>query len=581
MIITALVLLGSGGTTMISGGGLVQPYAAQASDNSTFTTGWFGTFIDTLNPFTSYSQLTGWVNSNVYLPLVHYDAANHTIQPALASSWVINYSNHTAIFHLNSNAVWSDGVPVTAQDVVYTYQVAEKNYTFVSPYASPVENVTALNSSTVMFTFKGVLWEMFAAYIYVVPYHVWKSVNPATYPGYSTNGSTYFVGDGPYVLKDYVVNQYVKIDRNSRWFIASENPAVQTVIFQEFSSQSSAVSALQSGQVQGLSGILPANVADFKNNSNFHVSTSPSLEYLYMSLNLAKNGTGNPTLKNLSVRQAIAHALNMKYLADTVFHGYASTIKSVLAPTNSYYDGNLSLYSYNVKLANQMLNNSGFSMGTTGIRVSPGGTQLSYNLLVPSGNTEAVNLAQLIAQNLSAIGIKISVQAESTGSMASTIWLSNGTLGQDMDLWDWYDNIQAAPQLLSVFLSGQVVTGTSDSGFHNSTYDTLWNQLLNASSVSQARNISDRMQAMLHNQLPYIPLVAPSSINVWSASYSGINSSTPGGPFGGLDYMTFVQAKPTGSSSAPSYYYAVFGAVAVVIVAAGVAVAVRRRRRDE
>lgn len=579
--IAALVLLGTGGQAIVvSGGGTFNP-AASASNNVTFTTGWFGTYIDTLNPFTSYSQLTSWVNSNVYLPLVNYNAANHTVQPALASSWQINYQNHTAIFHLNPDAVWSDGQPVTAQDVIYTYSIAQKNYTFISNEVAAVNNVTALGNNTVMVGFNGVLWQMFAAYIYIVPYHIWKNVDPATYVGYNPNGSTFFVGDGPFTLTDYVVNQYAKLEKNPKWFISSEQPSIDTLIFQEFSSQSSAISALQSGQIQGLSRILPANLANFQNNSKFVVTTSPSLEYMYIAMNLDPNGTGNPTLKNVTVRQAIAHSLNRTYLAQTVYHGYALPVNSVLAPTNKYYDSGIANYSYNVSLANQMLNQSGFTLGSNNVRVSPNGTELKYTVLVPSGDTEAVNLAQLIAQNLSSIGIKLTVQAESTGSMASAIWLSNGTLGQDMDLWDWFDNIQAAPQLLSVFLSGQVVTGTSDSGFNNSTFDSLWTQLLNASSPSQAVNISNQMQEILHQQLPYLPLVAPTSISVWSSTFTNISSGTPGGPFGGLDYQTFITAKPVSGATTGSNNYILYGVGAVIVVAIIAGVALRRRGREE
>lgn len=208
IIITGLLLVSSiAGLSLYSGGsggilGGVQP--AVSSNNVTFTTGWFGTFIDTLNPFTSYSQLTNWINMNLYLPLVYYNSANQTISPGLATSWDVNYSNHTVIFHLNPNAVWSDGQPVTSQDVVYTYQTAGINSTFVYSETAPIgnvsQNVTALGTHTVMIKFSGVLWTMFAANIFVVPQHVWKNVDPLTYSGYNPNG-TYFVGDGPFSLK--------------------------------------------------------------------------------------------------------------------------------------------------------------------------------------------------------------------------------------------------------------------------------------------------------------------------------------------------------------------------------------------
>ncbi len=561
-------------------GSSTRTATASVATNQTVKVGWFGTYIDTLNPYLSYSELTGWINMNVYLTLVIYNAANKSIQPALASSWDVNYANQTVIFHLNPSAVWSDGVPVTSADVVYSYNIAAQNYSFVASYVSAISSVKALGAHTVMFTFSGVLWTMWAAYIFVVPSHVWDTVNASTYAGYNQTGSQYFVGDGPFVLTNYVPNQYAQIDKNPKFFIKSEMPSISSVIFQEFTSQSSAVSSLESGQIGGLTGILPADVASFQGNSKFIVTTSPSIEYFYLSINVAPYGHGNPTLRNLAVRQAIAHALNLTYIAQTVYHGYATTLDSVLSPTNSYYLSNLTKYSYNVPLANKLLNDSGFTTYANGIRENASNTsqKLSYTVLVPSGDSLEIDAANIMATNLSAVGIKLNVLAETTGSMASTIWPN---LTQDMDLWDWFDNIQSAPQLLSVFLSNQVVTGTSDSGFTNAVYDNLWAQLLNATSVAQAQAISGQMQEILAQQLPYIPLFSPSAINVYSSTLTNVSSNYPGGPFGGLDYMTFTQLaiKPASSNSSSTTYYLIGGVAAVIVIVAVATVVTLQRRK--
>ncbi len=125
ILIVAIMLLASMAVIGQSAAGSAsQTATANATTGQTIKVGWFGTYIDTLNPFLSYSELTAWINMNVYLPLVSYDAANKTIVPALASSWDINYANHTVIFHLNPSAVWSDGVPVTSADVVYSYHAS-------------------------------------------------------------------------------------------------------------------------------------------------------------------------------------------------------------------------------------------------------------------------------------------------------------------------------------------------------------------------------------------------------------------------------------------------------------------------
>lgn len=586
VLFSAIIVASSSVVTVATvSGQQVAGSSATASSNSTVTVGWFGTSINTLNPYTTYSALGRWIGSNIYLPLVYYDAANRTVTPALASSWSINFANHTALFTINPKAVWSDGVPVTAQDVVYSYKLASQNYSVLEQYVSPVSSIVALNSHTVEVTMTSVLWTTWAAYVAVVPYHVWDTVNASTYPAYNTTGSQYFVGDGPFVLSKYVVNQYTEIQKNPKAFLAGHMPGVSNVIFQFFNSESSAISSLQAGSIQGLTGILPSDVSLFQNNSKFTVTTSPGLEYFYLAINVNPQGNGNPTLRNLTVRQAMAHAINLTYIAKTVYHGNAQVLDSVLTPTNQYYDGNLTpAYNYSVAYANKLLTQAGFQMTSSGYRENASNTsqKLSYTVLVPSGDTLEVEAANMIAQNLSAVGIKLTVTAETTGTMVATIWPH---YSQDMDLWDWFDYTQNSPyRLLGMFLPNQIAAGNSDSGFVNSTYQQVWNKLENATSLSQVTNLSDQLQQILHQQLPYIPLFIPSAITVYSSQVSNV-SAYPGGPFGGYDYLAFTQmhystagSKP--SSSSDTTYYVVGGVIAVVVVVAAAGVLVSRRRRN-
>ncbi|HYM40396.1 MAG TPA: ABC transporter substrate-binding protein, partial [Thermoplasmata archaeon] len=261
-----------------------------SGSNLTFRSGWYGTYIDTLNPFVTYSELSGWINFNTLLPLVHYNDETKAITPALASNWTVNFANHTVIFHLNPNAVWSDGVPITSEDVNYSYNISQQSYSFIEPDVAAVQNVRLLGPSAVQITFTGSLWLWFAAIVFVVPAHVYKYVNASTYPGYNATSGPYFVGDGPFVLQTYVTNQYAILQKNPRFFIPSLEPTITTLIFNEFSSVSSATSALQARQIDGLSGLLPASVSTFQNNSNFVVSTSPGIEYFYLAINVNPAG---------------------------------------------------------------------------------------------------------------------------------------------------------------------------------------------------------------------------------------------------------------------------------------------------
>ena len=140
--------------------------------------------------------------------------------------------------------------------------------------------------------------------------------------------------------------------------------------------------------------------------------------------------------------------------------------------------------------------------------------------------------------------------------MASIIWTkvdNKTTLGHDIDIWDWFVT-PGDPTILSVFLSNQVIMGTSDSGYVNPEYDSLYQQMLEAKDLDTVKEIAWKMQEMLYRDLPYLPLyqvTAPQAYN--KNRITGFDLDWPGGPFGGYDWTVFLKIKivsPTTSAPA-------------------------------
>ncbi len=549
--------------------------------NSTFIVGWGGTALDTLNPFTTYAQISLWIQLNVYDSLCVFAADQTTLLPDLAQSWQIYNSNGTAIIHLNPNAYWSDGVPITSQDVKYSYYIAVQNYSRLYPYVNMITNISTPDDHTVIFHYTGALFELVAlTNVFIVPYHIWKNVDPATYFGYNASSNPHFVGSGPFLITNYTPNQYVVLTKNPNYFIPSKIPHINTVIFQFFTSLTTMFSALQAGQIDAVGPWIEASQINLvKNSTNLVLTTSPSDAYFYIAFNVYPSGHGNPTLKDVNVRHALAHAIDLNTLTQLIWHGYGVPTATQFPPTQPFADPSLKPYSYNISLANSILNSSGYKMGPNGYRVSPSGTPLKYTLLVPSSMPEEVNAANIIANNYwSKIGVQTTVQAMDTGTMSSIIWPN---FNHDMDLWDWAVGT-ADPTILSVFLSYQTETGTSDSGFTNYTYDTLYSEMVNATSLSEIKNISYQLQEILYNQLPYLPLYSPESVLAYSKKWTNISTDYPGGPFGGYDWRTFLTVEPNVTTTSQqqgnnSLLYISLGVV-VVIIAAVAVLALRRKK---
>jgi len=514
--------------------------------------GWGGTSFDTFNPFTTYAQVSGWATSDVYDTLVRFDKTYTKFIPDLAESWEMN-STHV-VFHLVKNATFHDGVPVTAYDVNYSFYLASQPWSRLSPNVEGVEKIDVIDNYTIAFKVKSpiIFMLMAATAVPIVPMHIWEKVSdPSTYPDYPP------IGSGPFKVVDYKEGQYILLQKNPSFFRRDWIPNVDKIMIVFYSDVTSASNALRAGDIDAVGPYVPvAVVNDLMNDPRFAVFKVRPVLYFYMAFNMYPEGKGNPTLRDPVVRRALAHAVNVSYLAELAWHGYAQPLATVMPTTNIFYDPNLKPYEFNLTLANQLLDQAGYKRGPDGIRVSPNGTPMKYTILVPSNMPELVRVGQQIALWWSQIGVSADVKAMDTGSMASIIWTkvdNKTTLGHDIDIWDWFV-APGDPTILSVFLSNQVIMGTSDSGYVNPEYDSLYQQMLEAKDLDTVKEIAWKMQEMLYRDLPYLPLyqvTAPQAYN--KNRITGFDLDWPGGPFGGYDWTVFLKIKivsPTTSAPA-------------------------------
>jgi peptide/nickel transport system substrate-binding protein len=540
---------------VVSAFGVMSSAQTTTSTSGTFIVGYGGTPFDTFNPFTTYTVVSTMSTIDVYDTLVRLSPNFSSAEPDLAYKWTIFPNNSAAEFYLVSNATWSDGQPVTAQDVVYSYEVANNSASRLEPNVLPITSVQALNNYTVVFHYKPTLLFIsnIASVVDIVPEHVWIKYVPN--PANSTQLDNYqdypLVGSGPFNVTGYSQGQYIELTANPHYFYVSERPHVEHVVIQFYKDTNSMIAALEAGQIDAVAPtMLPTQAATLKSNyPNVKVVVEPGEELWYLAVNVYPYGHGNPTLKDLSVRQALAHAVNTTELAQVIWQGYATPAAGLLPIGSKFYDPYLKPYQFNLTLANQILNQAGYKMGPNGVRVSPNGTALSYNLYVISSAPEEIQAANIIASWWKQIGVQANVQAEDGGALASIIW-PNFT--QDFDLWDWFTS-PAVPTLLSVFLANQTETGTSDSGYNNSAYDRLYGQMITTTNNTQLYQDNYELQSMLYNDLPYIMLYYVDSIEAYNTQqFTGFFDNMTGGPFSDLNWLTFINIKPVSSSTSTS-----------------------------
>ena len=358
-----------------------------------------------LNP--SFTQFAAGF---IYEPLVYVNPLQQgKTTPMLATSYKWGAGNKTLTFTIRSGVKWSDGTPMTANDVAYTFNLTKKYPALDLTGAWSVLSGVTASGDTVTMNFKTVAVPYFyyiADQTPIVPEHVFsKMSNPVTDPVKAP------VGTGPYTMSK-CTPQNITYKANPHYWQPGL-PKVKTIQYPAYTSNNTANDDLANGSAQWGGQYIPGIQA-------FYTAKSPNYHYWFppvANVSLFLNLT-NPLLKDVAVRQAMAYAIDRGKASSIGEYGYepASNQSGIVTPTFlSWLDTSQAAsygnnYAYNPQKAISILQNAGYKKNSSGIFVSPSGKPLSFTILNNGGFSDWVAAVQTIQQSLKAIGIQITPQ---------------------------------------------------------------------------------------------------------------------------------------------------------------------------
>ena len=419
------------------------------------------TFAQTFNPYVSTSLGTEInMQSMTYEPLYEFNIMNPNQAPIpwLATHYAWSNDGKTVTFTIRQGVKFSDGTPMTASDVAFTFNLLMKNTALASQAPAPTPlptSATAPNATTAVLTFaKPEVGNLFLiASTYVLPEHIWKNVsNPATYADANP------VGTGPYELASYS-SQKVTFKQNPYYWQKSK-VHVPEVIFPSYVSNTTAGPALSSGQI----GYASIDEADIQGN---YLGASPDNHTWTASqpwfasnnvVTLWPNATKAP-LNDPKVRQAISAAIDRQQLStqgETNYEPAATSSSGLLLPVQNSlldpaYANDLSATSNAAKVS-QILTSDGYTK--TGGKWMKNGQPIKFTIEDPSSYTDYATDAQLIATQLNSEGFEVSpdlVQATqwysdlAAGNFDTIIhWSNQGPTPFDYFTY-WMDDTLSAP----------------------------------------------------------------------------------------------------------------------------------------
>jgi peptide/nickel transport system substrate-binding protein len=492
--------------------GLGLPHAgAQDTENDVLRVGW-GQDPRNLNPFTALDE----ENYNVWALnwdlLVNFSPEDLSPAPGIAESWDVSEDRQTITFHLFEDARWSDGEPITSEDVKWSYETLGEEGQLFTNYTSNVTSIETPDEHTVVINTRRPDARIVGGiFVYILPKHIWGKVPIDELTG-SYKPELPLVGSGPYVVTEFEPGRIVRMERNPNF--RGPEPAFEEIQYIKYGTQDAAERALQLGEVDLISHNVQAATFDrLGEEPNIETVRSPAPEYTELAFNLCPerycpDAQFNPAVQDLTVRQAIAHAIDRERIVQIVTHDTSFAAHGILpAYYKSFYEVPAEDYPYDPELANQMLDEAGWVLGDDGVRTKDG-EELSFDLYARSESQFDTQIARLVAEQGEAIGVEFKPQIVSTDKLTElTIRHVDGKPAPEFDtfIWGWGGDPYDPSFLLSLFLTSEI-GGLSDSFYSNPEYDRLFQQQAGVFDVEERKALIQEMVAITQRDLPYIVL---------------------------------------------------------------------------
>jgi peptide/nickel transport system substrate-binding protein len=494
--------------------GLALGSPAQSKDKVVFHVAMLGEGVDSLNPFLGFQAPSYEMWGLTYDYLVGYSMKDMSPQPDLASKWTTSADGKTWTFTVRSGVKFSDGVPLTAKDVAYTFNRvlhgAVESTNWLS-YLKGVTSVTAPNDTTVVIKSKEPLSTLPLLPIPIVPEHIWKTVSESQIKSYPAEpkGGQPVVGEGPFRLVSGTADgSTFKFEANPDYWGGA--PHIDEVIFQFYKNDDSAIQALIKGEADFVEGITPLEVKSLEGKPGITAQNGESPGFAEIAFNAGSInvktgesiGNPNPAVLDPKFRHALGYALNLPQLISKVYQGAGTAGTTIIPPAYPDYRWDVPAdqkMTFDLDKAGQLLDAAGYKLGSDGKRTLPDGKPIgTLRLAARSDSPVSLHTMDYFKQWLSDLGIDSQVSTYSSSQLTDQIYKGNFDAFQ----WGWY--VEPDPDSMLSYMTCAQRNHSSDSWYCNKQYDKLYAQQHIETDQAKREAEVRKMQEILYRDSPYL-----------------------------------------------------------------------------
>jgi peptide/nickel transport system substrate-binding protein len=490
---------------------LIAPAAAAQDEEEVVLTIGLTQALDTLNVTAGFlvSEYEFWTLQ--YGTLTDKAAEDFAPIPGLAESWEMSEDGLTVTYTLREGLLWSDGTPLTADDVVWTINTSAEQSWLNHVATTGNLTATALDDRTVEIVTSQPDPRLPTMDAYILPRHIWEPVASGRPRDLRTYPADDGVGSGPFVLDEHRPGEFLRLTANPNYWGAPI--AVDTVIFRFFNNPEAMVAALETGELDAAHGIPSSSVESLSQNPEITVVEGHQGGFDEIAFNLGDGvGQPHPALLDLEFRTAIAHSIDKEAALEDVLFGLGTVGTTISPGADPKWIPELTEeedFEYDPALANRILDEAGYvDTDDSGIREMPGGGEdIVLRHMVIADSPTAASVAEFLSGWLAAIGIGMTTEIFDEGQLIEVI----GRGDYDSFQWGWTPFVDPDP-MLSYFTSAQLPYAEDPSDYYNDAnwsdpeYDRLYEEQRVELDPERRVEIVHEMLRIMHAAAGYMPL---------------------------------------------------------------------------
>lgn len=433
----------------------------------------------------------------------------------LAESWDISEDGKTYTFHIRDGVKFSDGEVCDANAIKANFDAIIENkdrHTWLE-MMNLLVGVSAPDDKTFVIELSEPYYPLLTELGVTRPFAM---ISPkAMKDGSTKDGVNEYIGTGPYVLTDFVTDEYAVFEANENYW--GEQPSIKKITVKVIPDNQTRIMALEKGEIDLIFGknMIDADaINQYTGNDNFTVALSDPTSTRQIVLNTTRD-----ILDEKEVRKALQHATNKAAISEGIFYGLEQPADTLFASTVPYCDINLPPYEYDVEEATKMLEEAGWTLAGDGVREKDG-QKMELELLYNSDSVTEKAIAEYLQSEYQKLGVSLNIHGEEEQSYRDSMKAGNFDMVFNICWGTPYDpQSSLAAMRAPVYGDFAAQQGLED----KADIDDAITEILVSTDEERRQELYTFVLTRLHEDAVYIPLTYECNKAIYRSDLQGFH----------------------------------------------------------